>query len=130
MSATIPTEPAGFFGRRWAVVRKTSRRWWRQWAEWTRMARRLSRYARNRKGRLAMALACGVGYTLFGLIEPWTMKIILDNILLSHPLPSFLSWLDGIAADRILFLNILVATIIAVAVVRGILYYYQQLLTS
>ena len=130
MSATIPTETAGFFGRRWEVVRKTSRRWLRQWAEWTRMARRLSRYARKRKGRLAMALACGVGYTLFGLLEPWTMKIILDNILLSQPLPSFLSGLEGIAADRILFLNVLVGTIIAVAFVRGILYYYQQLLTS
>jgi len=94
------------------------------------MARRLSRYARKKKGRLAMALACGVGYTLAGLIEPWTMKIILDNILLSQPLPWFLAGLEGIAADRILFLNVLVVTIIAVAVARGILYYYQQLLTS
>jgi ABC-type multidrug transport system fused ATPase/permease subunit len=95
------------------------------------MAMRLSPYVRKRKGRLGIALACGLGYTLIGLVEPWTMKLILDNVILGRPLPSSLvPLLAPVADDRFALLNVMVAAMVVFAGVRGLLYYYQKLLTA
>ena len=32
--------------------------------------------------------------TLVGLAAPWPLKIIIDNVIDSHPLPKWLSWMD------------------------------------
>lgn len=113
------------------AVRKGWRRRWRQWSDWTHMAVRLSPYIRKRKGRLGLALACGVGYTLTGLLEPWTMKLILDNVILGQPLPDILARaFPLLAGDRFVLLNVLVGAIILLATTRGLFYYYQKLLTA
>jgi ATP-binding cassette, subfamily B, bacterial len=103
----------------------------RQWSAWARMARRLAPYVSRRRGRFTLAVLCGVGYTAMGLVEPWTMKLILDNVILDRALPAFLSPLLGFTAgNRLLLLNVLIGTIVLLAVLRGVLYYYQQLLAA
>lgn len=125
----IRRDSRGLFSLR--AVRKGWRRRWRQWSDWTHMAVRLSPYIRKRKGRLGLALACGVGYTLTGLLEPWTMKLILDNVILGQPLPNVLArTFPPIAGNRFLLLNVMVGAIIALATARGLFYYYQKLLTA
>jgi ATP-binding cassette subfamily B protein/subfamily B ATP-binding cassette protein MsbA len=95
------------------------------------MARRLYPYIRKQKGRLIMALIFGLGYTVAGIVQPWTMKLILDNVVLQQPLPGFLEMvLPSPAVDRIPLLNILVIAVILLAGARGLLYYYQKLLAA
>jgi ABC-type multidrug transport system fused ATPase/permease subunit len=112
-------------------VRKGWRKRLGQWSKWGRMAVRLSPYVRKRKGRLALALACGLGYTLVGLLEPWTMKIILDNVILDRPLPSYLARvLAPLSQSRLALLNVMIAAMVVLAASRGVFYYYQKLLTA
>lgn len=117
--------------QRWNAVRRSGRKRWKQWSAWAHMALRLSPYLRKGRGRLALALVCGIGYTLVGLAEPWTMKLILDNVLLDRPLPSVLApILGGWAGHGLWLLNLLVVAIVLLAVARGLLYYYQKLLAA
>lgn len=114
-----------------APVRRGWRKRARQWSDWLRMARRLAPYARRSRRRLLLALACGVGYTLVGLAEPWTLKLIIDSVILGHPVPSVLEpTLGRLADDRLPLLNLLIALIVLLALVRGLLYYYQSLATA
>ncbi|HSF33946.1 MAG TPA: ABC transporter ATP-binding protein [Candidatus Tectomicrobia bacterium] len=118
----------------WGAVAAARRKWQHQariWRDFLAVATRLAPYVRKRVGMLAWALACGLGYTLMRVLEPWPIKLIFDNVLLDHPLPSFLRpVLIAIVENRFLFLNLLMATIIVMAIARGFLYFHQQLLTS
>src|SRR4051812_19511976 len=51
------------------------------------------------KGSLSIAALSTVGLSLTELLRPWPLKIIFDNILLNKPLPSYLSFLDGMFRD-------------------------------
>lgn len=53
-------------------------------------------YLRRVKGGLGLAALSMLGYTLMELLSPWPLKIIFDYILLDHPLPEFLSFLEPI----------------------------------
>jgi ATP-binding cassette subfamily B protein/subfamily B ATP-binding cassette protein MsbA len=79
-----------------------------------------------------MALVFGVGYTVAGIVQPWTMKLILDNVVLEHPLRGFLETIlpSPVTAHRISLLNVLVVATILLAGARGLLYYYQKLLAA
>jgi ABC-type multidrug transport system fused ATPase/permease subunit len=121
----------GLLRRAVGSLRRGARRRWRQWKEWARTARRLSRYSRRRRGRLALALACGLVYTAVGLTEPWVLKLVFDNVLLDHPLPPILApLLGGLAEPKLVLLNVLVAAIVLFAVLRGLFYFYQKLLAA
>lgn len=111
-------------------VRRGLRRRWSQWKAWAGMAVRLAPYVRRHKRRLGLALAFGLGYTAVGVLEPWPLKLILDNVLLDRPLPDFLAPLLGGAGSTITLLNLLIAAIVLFAIVRGLFYYYQKLLAS
>jgi ATP-binding cassette, subfamily B, bacterial len=107
------------------------RRTLRQGSLWLRMAEQLAPYLRRYRGQFGLALALGVGYTLVGLAEPWAMKLLLDNVLLQQPLPELLQGILGsIATDRIRLLHLVIALVVLFAVVRGLLYFYQQLLAA
>jgi ABC-type multidrug transport system fused ATPase/permease subunit len=93
------------------------------------MARRLSPYVSRRRGRLGAALLFSIGYTVMGLVEPWTMKLILDNVLLQRPLPGPLEAVLG-ENNRLTLLNLLIVAIILIAGLRGLFYYYQKLLMA
>ncbi|NIR43217.1 MAG: ABC transporter ATP-binding protein [Gemmatimonadetes bacterium] len=110
------------------ILRQRWQRQVRKWRAFFRVTRRLAPYARKRARRLTLALACACGYMLLRLIEPWTLKLIFDNVLLGDPLPSVLAAVERYTGgSRIALLNILVAAIVLLAVVRGVLYYYQKL---
>jgi ATP-binding cassette subfamily B protein/subfamily B ATP-binding cassette protein MsbA len=107
------------------------RRALRQWTLWLHTAGRIAPYLRPHLGQFGLALALGAGYTAVGLAEPWTMKLLLDNVLLQHPLPEFLRRLLGaLATDRIRLLYLVIVLVVLFAAVRGLLYYYQQLLAA
>jgi len=115
----------------WSTVQRRWRRRRSQWQAWSRMARRLAPFATRRKGRLGLALLLGVGYSLAGLAEPWTLKLILDNVLLGRSLPDGISRVLGSGAEhRVLLLNLLVIAIILLAVARGWFYYMQRLIAA
>lgn len=103
----------------------------RQWSAWARMAERLGPFLERHRGRFALALACGVGYTLVGLAEPWAMKLLIDNVILEQPLPELLRRALGPAAGtRLGLLNTVIVLIVVFAAARGVFYYYQQLLSA
>ncbi len=107
------------------------RRWLRQGRGFMRMARRFTPYVRRRKVPLSVALGATVGHTFVSLLEPWPMKLIFDNVLLDRPLPSLLApALAPVAGDNFHLLYVLVGAVILIAVLRGILYYYRELLTA
>jgi len=81
--------------------------------------------------RLAAALLCALGYTLMRLAEPWPLKFIFDNVLTDKPLATPIPWVnDNIGADRMRTLYAAVVAILLFAVMRGALYYGQNVLTS
>lgn len=98
---------------------------------WLGAAERLLPYLRRHRVRLALAVTCGAGYTFLGLVEPWTLKLLLDNVILEHPLPGFLEpVLAPVATSPGALLYALVGMLVVVALVRGALYYVQQLLAA
>lgn len=112
-------------------LRRSFRQWRTGWSEWLRMGAHFLPFLRPRRRRLGIALLCGIGYAVLGLLEPWFLKLILDNVLLQRPLPGFLRpLLDPFAGQRLQLLNVLVVLLVLVAVVRGVFYYYQQLLSA
>ena len=103
----------------------------RQWVAWGYTAARLVAFVRSARGRLALGLALGVAYSAARLLEPWTIKLILDHVLLGLPLPAPLASALGDGAGRPLpLLNILVAAVVGLAVLRGVLHSYRQRLAT
>ncbi|HEV8146653.1 MAG TPA: ABC transporter transmembrane domain-containing protein, partial [Bryobacteraceae bacterium] len=81
---------------------------------------------------LSLALLAVIGETITDLLEPWPLKIILDNLLQSKPLPH---WLGGmvhaIAGDnKFSVLNFAIFAVAAIAVVGAISSYSEKYLTT
>lgn len=96
-----------------------------------RFKRIVSAHLLRVRGSIAAAVICILGSTLTSLIMPWPMKLIFDYVLLDHPLPE--SWA---AARPLLYggseqaLWILCATMVGIALLKGVFSYYQLFLTS
>ena len=114
-------------------MRRQRRRYQRQlrWNEFRAVAVRFAPYLRRQMARLSLALLCSIGYVVVGLLEPWPLKLALDNVILDLPLPSLLAttlpepWRAGLP-----LLYLLIGAIILMAIVRGVFYYYGQLLAA
>ncbi len=77
------------------------------------------------------AFGCAIGYTAMRLAEPWPLKFIFDNVLTGRPLTTPFPWFDRtVGDDRIRILIVATATILLLAGLRGVFYYYQSYLTS
>jgi ABC-type multidrug transport system fused ATPase/permease subunit len=116
-----------------AAIINNWRKWFKKWRAYFRMGSRFNPILRKQTKRLVLAFVFAVGYTLVGILEPWPIKLIFDNVLLlhKHPLPSYLSPILAPYADNPLFLlNLFIGGIILIAMARGLAYYYQQLLTA
>jgi len=86
---------------------------------------------RQVKGRLLLAVLCMFGFILTGLLAPWPLKIIFDNVLLDKPLPLSLSFLGGVLqSGKILFLVVISLAIVVIALLRGLFSYAQLSITS
>ena len=81
---------------------------------------------------LTIALAAVLGETLTDILEPWPIKVVVDNILQSKPLPG---WLRGIVGEVFgqnphAVLNFAVAAVAAIAIVGAVSAYFEKYLTT
>jgi ATP-binding cassette subfamily B protein len=112
------------------VTRKASKNW-KLFQDFRLVAERFFPYFRKNVKRLIFAQLAGLGYIVMGMLEPWPLKLIFDNVFFGDPLPQLLSPILGFLNKRpVPLLTVLIGAIIVIAFIRGIFYYYQQLLTS
>ena len=58
--------------------------------------------------------------TLMSLAQPWPLKIVLDSVFGSEPVPAFVRWLAGQGdADRCALLNLAVAATVVIALLQA-----------
>jgi ATP-binding cassette, subfamily B, bacterial len=80
---------------------------------------------------MSLALLAVLGETLTDLLEPWPLKIIVDNLLQSKPLPA---WLAGIVShlgqNKLAVLNFSVLAVAAIAIIGAISSYTEKYLTT
>jgi ATP-binding cassette subfamily B protein len=128
MSEPIKKEQLPF----WKDPFKKIRAAWSRWVAFGRMMKKFLPFIRKQRKRLILAQLSGMFYILLHMLEPWPLKLIFDCVFLDKELPSFLAPLFQNLSDEspILFLNLLIASIILIAIIQGIFYFYQQLLTS
>lgn len=112
------------------ALRRRRRRIARHVTALAQVVARLSPYLRERRGPLALALLATVGYMLVRLLEPWPLKLIFDHVLLGEPLPPVLSFLQQWTDESGTLLIVLVGSIMAIAVISGFLYYWQNVLSA
>ncbi|HZP88677.1 MAG TPA: ABC transporter ATP-binding protein [Burkholderiales bacterium] len=68
---------------------------------------------------------------LMDLLAPWPIKIVVDHVLLHHPLPHTLQWLQSLlAAGPVLALAALAASIALLALLSGVFAYAQSYLSA
>jgi ATP-binding cassette, subfamily B, bacterial len=92
-----------------------------------RFRRDLLRYWRHLLG----ALLCTIAYGAARLAEPWPLKYVFDNALGERPLETPVAWINRtLAGERTLILVVATATILVLAVLRSVFYYYQRVLTA
>ena len=82
--------------------------------------------------QLAFAFVAVLGETFSDVLEPWPIKIVIDNILQSKKLPG---WLVGFVSEafgqnKLAVLNFAVAAVAAIAVVGAISSYVEKYLTT
>ena len=86
--------------------------------------------AKHRRS-LVLASSASLAYSVARMAEPWPLKVVFDNVLAAKPLHTPLPWLDALLADsRIRILMAASIVIVVLALVRGVLYYYQRTLTA
>ena len=80
---------------------------------------------------LVLAGVCTVGTAIMDLLAPWPLKLILDHGLLEKPLPDFLWYIQPLL-DRggTRFMVIASLSIVAIAVLNGMMSYFQKFITS
>jgi subfamily B ATP-binding cassette protein MsbA len=81
---------------------------------------------------LTIALLAVVGVTLTDIIEPWPLKIIVDNLLQSKKLEGWLGqFISGtFGQDKLAILNFAVAAVAAIAIVGAISDYVETYMTN
>lgn len=83
------------------------------------------------KWNFAFALACTLIVSTAELLKPWALKIIIDNILLSNPLPALVSPLTGIfQSNKVLAVVLVASLVVVVSLLKGGSTYLQVFLTS
>jgi subfamily B ATP-binding cassette protein MsbA len=81
---------------------------------------------------LSVALVAVIGETAADLLEPWPLKIVVDNLLRSKPLPP---WLAGIVSqvagqNKFAVLNFALVAVAVIAVVGAVSSYTEKYLTT
>ena len=81
---------------------------------------------------LTLAFIAVLGETLSDILEPWPIKIVIDNILQSKKLPD---WLGGFVShtfghEKLPILNFAVLAVVAIAVVGAASSYVEKYLTT
>ena len=89
---------------------------------------------RPHRTALAVGLAAAIGEGVTDVLQPWPLKIVLDNVLRSRPVPSH-GWLNTLimsatGGDRLTTLRLAVAAALAIAVVGAFCAYAEKYLTT
>jgi ATP-binding cassette, subfamily B, bacterial len=81
---------------------------------------------------LTIALVAVLGETLTDILEPWPIKIVVDNILQSKKLPGFLSGIvTGLfGRNQYAIVNFAVAAVAVIAVIGAVSAYFEKYLTT
>jgi ATP-binding cassette subfamily B protein len=80
---------------------------------------------------MTLALAAVAVGVATDLLEPWPIKIVLDYLLQSRPMPDWMAGAVGwIGTGNLAILNFAVAAVAAIAVVGAISSYLQDYLTT
>jgi ATP-binding cassette, subfamily B, bacterial len=112
-------------------IRKRVRHILEKLQAYRQMALNFKPHARKQYKRLALGFLTGLGYVLAGMLEPWPLKMIFDNVFLDEPLPqSIASFFGRFTESQFAMLYLLIGLIVIIAIERGIFYYYQQLHVS
>ncbi len=81
---------------------------------------------------LSLALAAVLGETIAVILEPWPIKVVVDNVLQSKKLPTVLSglvtWMFG--SDTSATVNFAVAAVAVIAIVGAVSAYFEKYLTT
>ena len=81
---------------------------------------------------LALALLAVLGETATDVLEPWPLKIVIDNVVQAKPLPRWLGWIvSGLFAHhRFAVLNFAVAAVALIAIMGALSTYAEKYLTT
>src|SRR5246127_2019081 len=90
------------------------------------------RLTRSYWKQLTLAFVAVLGETFSDVLEPWPIKIVIDNILQSKKLPG---WLDGFVSgtfgqNKLAILNFAVAAVAGIAVIGAVSSYVEKYLTT
>ena len=81
---------------------------------------------------LTLALVAVFGETIADILQPWPIKIVIDNIVQSKKLPG---WMGGVVSgflggDKYATLNFAVAAVAIIAIVSAVSTYWEKYLTT
>jgi len=81
---------------------------------------------------LVVAFGAMLGETLTDILEPWPIKIVLDNILQSKKLPQWLEWFirNVFGENKLAILNFAVAAVLAIAIIGALSSYLEKYMTT
>lgn len=80
---------------------------------------------------LGLAFIAVLGESLSDVLEPWPIKIVLDNVLQSKAAPGWLSRLSEVfGADKLAILNFALAAVVSIAAIGAISSYVEKYLTT
>src|ERR1700681_4052524 len=93
---------------------------------------RITQLLRPHRKALTIALFAVLAETLTYVLDPWPIKIVLDNVLESKKLPV---WLGGFVSgmygqDKLAILNFAIASVAAIAVVGAVSSYLEGYMTT
>jgi subfamily B ATP-binding cassette protein MsbA len=93
---------------------------------------RISDLIRPHWKTLAIAFAAVLGETITDVLEPWPIKIVVDNVLQSKKLPGLLgSTVSGLfGTNPYAMLNFAIAAVALIAVVGALSSYFEKYLTT
>lgn len=78
---------------------------------------------------VAAVLAAMLLETAMTLASPWPLKIVLDSVLDSRPLPSVLGWVFASSPDRLSVLNLAVVATVLIALLQAATAYVNAYFT-
>src|SRR5215471_11257580 len=80
---------------------------------------------------LALGFAAVVGEGIANLLEPWPLKLVLDNVLRSRPIPQWLHRVVLVVAgdDKLAVLKFAVLAVLSIAVVGAVCSYTEKYVT-
>src|SRR3989304_3361942 len=114
-----------------ARLRKSIRKPYRRWGSYFRILHRFDNYLKPRWRTLTIGILCALASTTVRLAEPWPLKFIFDNVLLDQPLAGISQMLIGPLIDsKLPLLRVLIGALIALALLNGFFYYYQNVYLS